>query len=61
METKEFLKRYAWVYLYVAAFFLGCAALLRHTVETVGTMQPFSSTISGTMAKREFPPIQRKE
>lgn len=43
METKEFLKRYVWVYLYVAAFFLGCAALLRHTVETVGTMQPFSA------------------
>lgn len=43
MKTKEFLKRYVWVYLYVAAFFLGCAALLRHTVETVGTMQPFSA------------------
>ena len=43
METKEFLKRYVWVYLYVAAFFLGCAGLLRHTVETVGTMQPFSA------------------
>ena len=28
METKEFLKRYAWVYLYVAAFFLGTAGLL---------------------------------
>lgn len=44
METKEFLKRYAWVYLYVAAFFLGCAALVRHTVETVGNMQPFSAS-----------------
>ena len=43
METKEFLKRYAWVYLYVAAFFLGTAGLLRHTVESVGSMQPFSS------------------
>lgn len=42
MKTKEFLKRYAWAYLYVAAFFLGCAGLLRHTVETVGNMQPFS-------------------
>ena len=41
METKEFLKRYAWVYLYVAAFFLGTAGLLRHTVETVGSMEPF--------------------
>ena len=44
METKEFLKRYAWVYLYVAAFFLGCAALVRHTVETVGNMQPFAAS-----------------
>ena len=43
METKEFLKRYAWVYLYVAAFFLGCAGLLRHTVETAGNLQPFSA------------------
>ena len=43
METKEFLKRYGWVYLYVAAFFLGCAGLLRHTVESVGNMQPFSA------------------
>ena len=42
METKEYLKRYAWVYLYVAAFFLGTAGLLRHTVETVGSMEPFS-------------------
>lgn len=41
METKDFLKRYAWVYLYVAAFFLGVAGLLRHTVETVGSMEPF--------------------
>lgn len=43
METREFLKRYAWVYLYVVAFFLGCAALLLHSVETVGSMQPFDS------------------
>ena len=41
METREFLRRYAWVYLYVVAFFLGCAALLLHSVETVGSMQPF--------------------
>lgn len=40
METREFLKRYAWVYLFVAAFFLGTAGLLRHTVETVGSMEP---------------------
>ena len=43
MKTKEFLKRYAWVYLYVAAFFLGTAGLLRHTVESVESMQPFSN------------------
>lgn len=40
MGTKEFLRRYAWVYLYVAAFFLGVAGLLRHTVETSGSMAP---------------------
>ena len=40
METKEFLKRYAWVYLYVAAFFLGAAGLLRQGVETAGPMGP---------------------
>ncbi len=43
METKAFLKKYAWVYLYVAAFFLGTAGLLRHTVESVGSMEPFSA------------------
>lgn len=43
METKEFLRRYAWVYLYVAAFFLGAAGLLRHTVETSGAMEPFGA------------------
>ena len=43
METREFLRRYAWVYLYVAAFFLAAAGVLRHTVEQVGSMAPFSS------------------
>lgn len=43
METREFLKRYAWVYLYVVAFFLGCAGLLLHSVETVGSMEPFGA------------------
>lgn len=38
METREFLRRYAYVYLYVAAFFLGLAALGRQSVEAmVGT------------------------
>ena len=44
METREFLKRYAWVYLYVAAFFLGTAGLLRHGVEAVSSMQPFTGS-----------------
>ena len=42
MTTKEFLKRYTWVYLYVAAFFLGAAGLLRHSVETAGTLDRVS-------------------
>ena len=42
MTTKEFLKRYSWVYLYVAAFFLGAAGLLRHSVETAGTLDRVS-------------------
>lgn len=43
METKEFLKRYAYVYFYVAAFFLACAGLIDHSVETVGSMEPFGT------------------
>ena len=43
METSQFLRRYLWVYLYVATFFLGCTALLLHSVEMVGSMQPFDS------------------
>ena len=39
METREFLRRYAWVYLYVAAFFLCGAGMLRHAVETAGPME----------------------
>lgn len=42
MQTREYLRQYCWVYLYVAAFFLGCAGLARHTVEMVSSMQPFS-------------------
>lgn len=44
MQTRDFLKRYAWVYLYVVSFFLGSAALLLHSVETVGNLQSFSGT-----------------
>lgn len=43
MDTRQFLKRYAYVYLYVVAFFLGCAGLLLRSVETAGEMAPFSS------------------
>lgn len=40
METQEFLRRYAYVYLYVAAFFLALAAAARHSVETVSGFAP---------------------
>ena len=40
METREYLRRYAYVYLYVAAFFLGLAAAARHSVETVSGVAP---------------------
>lgn len=40
METREFLRRYAYVYLYVAAFFLALAAAARHSVETVSGSSP---------------------
>lgn len=43
MGTRKFLKRYAWVYLYVVAFFLGCSALLLHSVQTVGAPQSFDA------------------
>lgn len=43
MDTRQFLRRYFYVYLYVVAFFLGCAGLLLHTVETAGELSPFSA------------------
>ena len=43
MKTRDFLRRYAYIYLYVAAFFLGCAGLMRQAVETAGEMAPFSA------------------
>lgn len=43
MDTRQFLRRYAYVYLYVVAFFLGCAGFFLHTVETAGEMTPFSA------------------
>ena len=41
MDTRQFLRRYAYVYFYAAAFFLVCGALVRHSVETAGTLDPF--------------------
>ena len=41
MDTRQFFRRYAYIYLYAAAFFLACAALLRHSVEVSGTLEPF--------------------
>lgn len=36
MKTRDFLRRYAYVYLYVICAFLGAAALFRGAVETAG-------------------------
>ena len=44
MEAREFLRRYAYVYLYVAAFFLGLAAVARHSVETVAEIVPLTGS-----------------
>lgn len=44
MKTREYLRRYAYVYLYVAAFFLGLAALGRQSVETVSGLAPLSGS-----------------
>lgn len=41
MDTRQFLRRYAYVYLYAAAFFLACAAFVRHSVEVSGVLDPF--------------------
>lgn len=43
MDTRQFLRRYAYVYLYVVAFFLGCAGLLLHSVETAGEGTAFAA------------------
>ena len=43
MDTRQFLRRYAYVYLYAAAFFLACAAFFRHSVEVSGALDPFSA------------------
>ena len=44
MKTREFLRRYAYVYLYVAAIFLGLAALGRQSVETMSDLAPLSGS-----------------
>ncbi len=45
MDTREFLRRYAYVYCYVAAFFLVCAGLLRHSVEVAGPITAFERRV----------------
>lgn len=44
MNTREFLRRYAYVYCYVVCFFLLMAAMLRRGVETVSSQQTLEST-----------------
>lgn len=41
METREFLRRYAWCYCYVTAFFLLCGALVLRTAEVSGGLDPY--------------------
>lgn len=43
MDTRQFLRRYAYVYLYVVAFFLGCTGLILRSVETAGETDAFSA------------------
>lgn len=43
MDTRQFLKRYFYVYLYVVAFFLGCSALFLRTVEVAGGTDSWAS------------------
>ncbi len=40
MNTRDFLKSYAWVYCLVTAFFLGTGAMVRHSVEAAASFQP---------------------
>lgn len=42
MKTGEFLRRHIYVYLYVAAFFLAGASMLRYSVEQVSSAQQFA-------------------
>lgn len=43
MNTREFLRRYAYVYCYVVCFFLLFAAMLRQGAETVSSVQTLES------------------
>lgn len=45
MDTRAFLKRYAYVYCYVLCAFLLAAAMFRHSVETVNSMQELQTKI----------------
>lgn len=44
MRTRDFLRRYAYVYCYLVSLFLLAAALLRHGVQTVSSQQELLTT-----------------
>ena len=44
MKTREFLRRYAYVYCYVVSFFLLLAAMVRQSTETVSSIQELRTT-----------------
>jgi N-acetylmuramoyl-L-alanine amidase len=45
LNSRDFLKRYAYIYCYVLSFFLIVAAMIRHSVQTVSSQQDLSSQI----------------
>ena len=45
MNSREYLKRYAYIYCYVLSFFLIVAAMIRHSVQTVSSQQELNSSI----------------
>ena len=49
MNTREFLRRYAYVYCYAISLFLVAAALYRHGVQTVSSQQ----TVENMLALQE--------
>ena len=45
MNSREYLKRYAYIYCYVLSFFLIVAAMIRHSVQTVSSQQELNSSL----------------